>query len=443
MTQPLAAMLAQIEITRDGHILFTVFFLLLGACIGSFLNVVVWRLPRGESLVSPPSHCPKCQHKLAWYDNVPVLGWIMLRGRCRYCQQPISMRYPIIEAITGLMFALYYVLIFVFHFGPCILSVDSYGETAARGSMESIFVQWPHFGLYLFMLAGLLAASLIDAELFIIPTSIPHLMALIGIVVHAIVDRPSMAGSLNASAPVGALAAGAGVGLLLSLAGLRRKWPSLSQSFPQGEPVLNVDREAMQREIEQARRAGEVLEFEALPPEYTSAQIRAEIRKEMKFLLPPLILGAIWLLLCTRVGPVQRWWGGVMEQDWISGFLGAVWGALVGGFVVWLTRILGTLAFGRVAMGLGDVHLMFGVGAVIGAASTTLAFFIAPFLGILVALYRLIVRSHRELPYGPYLSLAAAAVLLFSCDIAIFLNLPAAGLGLAYLLRGWFGGAAS
>jgi len=63
------------------HVIFIVFFFLLGAVIGSFLNVVVWRLPRGESLVSPPSRCPVCLHPLAWYDNVPVLGWLKLRGR--------------------------------------------------------------------------------------------------------------------------------------------------------------------------------------------------------------------------------------------------------------------------------------------------------------------------------------------------------------------------
>src|SRR3954463_5387434 len=95
-----------------------IFFLFVfGACIGSFLNVVVWRLPRGESLVTPPSHCPKCNTKLAWRDNVPVFGWLFLRGRCRYCREPISARYPIIEFLTGAIFAGYYALFFVYHRG--------------------------------------------------------------------------------------------------------------------------------------------------------------------------------------------------------------------------------------------------------------------------------------------------------------------------------------
>ncbi len=75
-----------------------------GGCVGSFLNVVVYRLPLGLSLVHPPSHCPKCGKRIPWHDNVPIFGWIMLRGRCRQCHNPISARYPIVEAITAAMF---------------------------------------------------------------------------------------------------------------------------------------------------------------------------------------------------------------------------------------------------------------------------------------------------------------------------------------------------
>ncbi len=65
------------------HAFYIVFLFLLGACVGSFLNVVVWRLPRGESLITPPSHCPRCDRPLRWYDNLPILGWIQLGGSCR------------------------------------------------------------------------------------------------------------------------------------------------------------------------------------------------------------------------------------------------------------------------------------------------------------------------------------------------------------------------
>jgi leader peptidase (prepilin peptidase)/N-methyltransferase len=83
-----------------------IFAALFGAVIGSFLNVVAWRLPRGESLSHPGSHCPKCQAPIKPYDNVPVLGWLWLRGRCRACREPISIRYPLIEATTGALYAL-------------------------------------------------------------------------------------------------------------------------------------------------------------------------------------------------------------------------------------------------------------------------------------------------------------------------------------------------
>lgn len=77
----------------------------LGLLIGSFLNVVVWRVPRGESLVSPPSHCPRCDTPIKPYDNIPVVSWLVLRGKCRHCHEPISARYPLVEAATGAVFA--------------------------------------------------------------------------------------------------------------------------------------------------------------------------------------------------------------------------------------------------------------------------------------------------------------------------------------------------
>jgi leader peptidase (prepilin peptidase) / N-methyltransferase len=76
----------------------------LGLFVGSFLNVVVHRLPRGESVVRPRSRCPGCGTQLAWYDNVPVVSWVVLRGRCRTCREPISVRYPLVELLTAAVF---------------------------------------------------------------------------------------------------------------------------------------------------------------------------------------------------------------------------------------------------------------------------------------------------------------------------------------------------
>jgi leader peptidase (prepilin peptidase)/N-methyltransferase len=91
----------------------------LGAIIGSFLNVCVHRLPRQQSVAWPPSACPNCGHMLAWYENIPVLSYLALRARCRKCRAPISARYPIIEALTSLMF-----LLGMWYYGPGVLLVQ-------------------------------------------------------------------------------------------------------------------------------------------------------------------------------------------------------------------------------------------------------------------------------------------------------------------------------
>jgi len=76
---------------------------LLGLCFGSFLNVCIVRLPHEQSLLRPPSACPKCRHPIEWRDNIPVVSWLLLKGRCRHCKAPISAQYPIVEAVVGLI----------------------------------------------------------------------------------------------------------------------------------------------------------------------------------------------------------------------------------------------------------------------------------------------------------------------------------------------------
>lgn len=91
---------------------------LFGAAIGSFLNVCIYRLPRRQSLVRPPSACPGCGRRLAWFENVPVVGYLALGGRCRTCRAPIGIRYPIVEALTAAMFASAW-----WFYGPSLLFV--------------------------------------------------------------------------------------------------------------------------------------------------------------------------------------------------------------------------------------------------------------------------------------------------------------------------------
>lgn len=129
-----------------------------GACIGSFLNVVVYRIPAGISLIHPPSRCPHCLHKLGVTENVPVLGWLWLRGRCRWCQTKISSRYPTVEATTGAIFALVF-----WRFG---YSIETVGYCA--------FLSW------------LLSLSLIDLDTMTLPSSLTKSGLVAGVIFQCI-----------------------------------------------------------------------------------------------------------------------------------------------------------------------------------------------------------------------------------------------------------------
>lgn len=129
---------------------FLFFSFALGCIVGSFLNVVVWRLPRGASLCHPPSHCPNCGHFIRPWENIPILSWLFLRGRCSSCHQAISWRYPAGEAAVGLLFAGIF-----WH----VLRVD---------------LPLAVLPAYFWLAGSVLAAALIDAEHRIIPNQITY-----------------------------------------------------------------------------------------------------------------------------------------------------------------------------------------------------------------------------------------------------------------------------
>lgn len=88
--------------------MWTIGFFIFGLLFGSFANVIIFRLPNGKSIVKPRSFCYRCKHTIYWYDNIPILSWLFLRGKCRQCKQPISYRYPLVEFIMGVLFAITY-----------------------------------------------------------------------------------------------------------------------------------------------------------------------------------------------------------------------------------------------------------------------------------------------------------------------------------------------
>jgi leader peptidase (prepilin peptidase)/N-methyltransferase len=148
---------------------------------------------------------------------------------------------------------------------------------------------------------------------------------------------------------------------------------------------------------------------------------RIEILKEILFLIP-IVAFALAAYLIVKIQPIAQSWENLTQTPAIKGFTGALAGCFFGCAVVWATRILGTLAFGREAMGLGDVHLMGAAGAVIGPQSAVLSFFIAPFFGLGWALYQWIFKKNRQIPYGPFLSFAVFAVIIFHDWIKNFLQ---------------------
>lgn len=102
------------------HAALVIFGMVVGSCVGSFLNVLVYRAPRGRSVLTPPSSCPSCGSVIRARDNVPILGWILLGGACRDCGGRISIRYPLIELMTGLLFAAVYLVHLSFETGDAL-----------------------------------------------------------------------------------------------------------------------------------------------------------------------------------------------------------------------------------------------------------------------------------------------------------------------------------
>lgn len=129
-----------------------------GLAIGSFLNVVVHRVPAGLSVVAPASACPRCGHEIRARDNVPVLSWAVLRGRCRDCAEPISVRYPLVELTTAALFAFV-----VLHFGPALLAASD--ARAAAVAMTVLVAM-------LYLMAVSVALALIDLDVHRLPDAI-------------------------------------------------------------------------------------------------------------------------------------------------------------------------------------------------------------------------------------------------------------------------------
>jgi len=380
-----------------------------GCCIGSFLNVVIYRLPRDKSLVTPPSACPACGKHIRFYDNIPLVSWLYLGRKCRYCKAPISPRYFLIELLTGLIFLGLFILYFQVNLRDGLRSFVGGG--------------WFIYLLHIIMLGAFIAASAIDLEYWIIPLSICWFVTAAGFIGSAVgvyIIDPSLIRTYSllpsASVNTAALAVGATAGLVISLLLLATGLIKRSYESEDGGQKTEDRGQKVESPSEQKYDPLKSNSSEAAPtePDWTSNEFnhRLEAFREIIFLLPIIVCSVAGLWIVREVTPVGTWWEDFSQHPVVAGLLGSMWGYFVGCGIVWGIRIFGTLAFGKEAMGLGDVHLMGAAGAVIGPLYVFVAFFVAPFFGLAWAGFQMFFKKIRQIPYGPFLSLGIFVVMI-------------------------------
>lgn len=362
----------------DLHVLLpAVFIALFGVAIGSFLNVVIHRTPIGLSVVYPGSRCTKCGVGIRPFDNIPLLSYALLGGRCRHCREPISLVYPAAEFLTAVMAtALYFkygltwitLLFFLF---ACIIIV-------------LIFIDYQHqllpniitYPLFLFALAAAAARAVWGEE-----TS-----SILGF--FLIIPAEESTFSPSRAAFIGAL--------LLAMAG------------PGFRFIDWLDGVLFDRY------------FEPVPEEIETDALEAEReqsleRKNRRFLYAVILAG--FLLAAAWVAAIQGLSGRFpqLSEDAYNGLLFAAWGAFLGGGTVWQLRALYFLFRRAEGMGLGDVKMMTGIGAFLGWQGAFGVLLIGSILGAVAGVY-LAFRSQdglkTALPFGVCLGLAALVILL-------------------------------
>ncbi len=340
-----------------------------GAVFGSLLNVCIYRLPREERfwralrfLVYPPSHCPRCQERIKPYDNLPVVGWLILGGRCRNCRGSISVRYPLIEFMTATLFAaLYWFEVpqflwtvasdsSVYHIlGPTGLvgprGISGAGGAAGEVWLSPIALLQCRYAVHLVLIVALIAATFIDIDLRIIPDTVTLPAMAVGILANTILGN-------------------------VYLVPLWYQTPAMSTA---------------------ARMYGALIQ-----PFFAVGEIPSWLVNWMNFVGVPAWMTAHphWHGLCLSLA-----------------------GIIVGGGSVWAVRIVGHWALKREAMGFGDVILMAMIGSFIGWQATLIVFVLALLSAIVVVLPLWIVWRNHELPFGPYLSVGTLLLLMFARPI--------------------------
>lgn len=355
----------------------------LGLCVGSFLNVVVWRLPQGMSLSHPPSHCPKCDHAIRPWENIPVLSWLLLRARCSQCGLPISVRYPLVEMTNG------------------ILWVVLWWRLWTSG------LPLTHGPVWFFLASLLLAVALIDLDHFRIPDKLTRagiIVALIAAIVfpetlalgrggaHAIFSQwlADGMGQMAHQPRLFALArlvvgAAFGYGLLWAArTACRRLWGRVTTRSETPAELRLVDG-TLQLPGQSPTPLAQLVPFpkDRITVDITSGRLR---RKEGK--------GEHWQAGTVIIGP-QTVRHGDEELDWEG--------------IAELKVQAKTWTIPREVLGLGDLKLLAMLGAFLGPDAVLFIATLGPLLGLLVGGGWLLLSRRRgaAVPFGPFLATAA------------------------------------
>ncbi len=327
----------------------------LGSMVGSFLNVCIHRLPLGESVVSPPSHCPHCKYCIPWYLNVPLVTWLYLRGKCRNCGAPISIRYFLVELLTAVTFL------------SCWLAFG--GQSA-----------WLAL-IYAFLLAGLIAATFIDFEHFIIPDEITIGGMVAGFVCSFLFPSLHQQTSLSGALQQSLLGMGVGAGIIYLILRLGKL------VFGRQKVALPADTKIVFSET------AVHLPDKEIP--YEDLFYRQSDVITLQARTVELVDRCYWDVR-VRLTPTRLQIG---EEEFNPEE------------VPHLEAVSTEIVFPREAMGLGDVKFMAAIGAFLGWKAVVFSLMLSSMIGSVVGLTLIVLRKREwssRLPYGPYIALAAA-----------------------------------
>lgn len=355
---------------RDLLIFATVF--LCGLAVGSFLNVVIYRVPRRLSVVRPGSYCPHCGASIRAWDNIPLLSFLVLKGRCRACRQPISWLYPAVELGTAVVFVL-------------LVGKHGWGWELMPGA---VFV------------SALIALAVIDAQHRVLPDAItyPGFVLALGLraLFPSVEETHDFGGDPSARVPPFLSEHALSVGALL-----------IAMSSILLLLLERADYRLVGRALDEEERVGIPSADRVGTPVTRDGGRKESWSPEWAAILLALGLSAVFVLRGLRDSSVAL--SGTLSA------LRALSGAALGSGVLWLSR-LGYYAVRRLeGVGFGDVKMMLMVGAFLGWAGTLVTIFLASLLGSIYGVTLMLLTRERnpKLPFGSFLSLAALVVLLF------------------------------